>query len=174
VRALHQRRKFAAEKLARAWQNEQRICLFGPAIVHPAPIVPRDHPNITVVEGGTAALAVLADHDTAGFDLICAPDALDGCDSVALVQLLAAVHRLIAPCGTAIVSALLPHYTGAGWAQVCLNWQPHVHTEAALRVAAAAAGLSSQLFRDATGCLVWCMLQRTPGDLDRGIENACR
>ncbi len=170
MRALRDRRHFADQWIARAWRDGLKICLVGDdGAIGDGVLHGRDQANVTKIDNQLARLPQHTAEPGAAFDLFCAPGLADTADAAALRQRLTALRRALAPTGTAILSALLPHHMGAGWARACLDWHPHVHAEPALLRLAADAGFSAQFCNDESNCLVWCVLRPAPAIQQRGI-----
>ena len=166
VRALHRRWQFVDQQVARAWRDGIDICLVGSAAADAVgALCGRDLSNVT----RAVDLSALRKQRGATYDFICAADIADTSDASALKALFAALRQRLAPGGTAMLSALLPHHIGAGWAQTCLNWRPRQHSGPALLRLAAAARLEAQIFNDETNCIVWCVLRRASGSDRRGL-----
>ncbi len=155
IRALRDRQYEAARQLKMAWDADRKVCLFDADAV-----LPLSHPKAHHLAGTHFAsvddLSVMAND----FDLISAVQIADHLDNSQLAALIAKLAVHVSPQGAITVSSILPDHLGSGWRQACHQQYRYCHSEAELAEHAAAAGLKSHIYQDATGCLAWAELRR--------------
>jgi hypothetical protein len=177
ARAVRDRRRGTEDRLMRAWQSGQRICVLGYGQVRALDVLKgQDLSNVTIVVQDAIALARLAEefgasvtlvHDettpflsgpktsAAHFDLICACDLPDRNDSRELAALLLASHTRLTPTGKVLFASFVPQHLGAGWRSICLRWALTCHREPDLIMLGEQVGLSVRTHGDLTNSVVW-------------------
>jgi hypothetical protein len=159
VRALRQQHNDYADRLHRSAQQGLKICLFANSDNSAFIALKPAHLEMVTRVAPNDALAFLqsAAAQSANFDLILAPDALNQNTSA---QYLSRMSACLDQQGSIVVSAMLKHHLGAGWRSACLNWNPHCHDEESLERLASGAGMTARTYHDETGCVIWGELRR--------------
>jgi hypothetical protein len=161
TRALRQRHEHAERQLIRAWRKGQKIWLIiDPQYDLLSSLDGFDTSNIIINSHGDIRKSAVID-GVAGetFDLILAPHLPDQITVQAMAQLIVSVSDRISAAGAFVTSALRNGHPGTGWRRACFSWEPRCHTEAAL-AQMTAKGLTSQSYRDETGCVNWVEMHR--------------
>ena len=160
VHAIIKRADHAGPILAQAWQDGRSICVMSSDPSRALRMLTgRDQSNITVCSASQMAAGTR-------YDLIYVPDLLFETDAATLAAMFSRLAAHLTPDGLALLTSLIPDHLGAGWRQLCLNWEPHCHNAQTLSAAADLAGVNARFYDDPQGCVLWCELARGGGDDD--------
>jgi hypothetical protein len=177
ARAVQGRRRGTEDRLMRAWQSGQRICVLGHGQLRALQVLRGlDVSNVTVVSKDSIVLARLGEEfgasvklvydetvaflsspsaSTARFDLICACDLPDRHDAPELAALLLASRASLTETGKVLFASFVPQHLGAGWRSICLGWALTCHRKPDLIKLAEQAGLEAHIHSDVTNSIVW-------------------
>jgi hypothetical protein len=177
ARAVRGRRQGTEDRLMRAWQSGQKICVLGPGQLRALQVLKgQDLSNVTVVSHDPAALAEVGEtfgahvtrvHDDDAaflsapigsihhFDLVCACDLPDQKSAPELAALLLASRASLTETGKVLFASFVPQHLGAGWRSICMRWALTCHREPDLIKLAETAGLAAHTHCDVTNSVVW-------------------
>jgi hypothetical protein len=177
ARAIKGRRRGTEDRLMRAWQSGQKICVLGQGQLRALQVLKgQDLSNVTVVSQDPAALAEVGEtlganvklvHDEAAaflsspigstphFDLVCACDLPDQMSAPELATLLLASRASLSETGKVLFASFVPQHLGSGWRSICLRWALTCHREPDLIKLAEAVGLAARTHGDVTNSIVW-------------------
>jgi hypothetical protein len=192
ARAIRERRASTTQKLMRAWQSGQKICVLGHGQVCALQVLSgQDLSNVTIVSddpasfsnmrqtlGASVALVEnepVAFLEQAGangqrFDLICASEVPDQIKPQDLGPLLARVRGSLSKSGKLIFASFVPQHLGAGWHAICLGWTLNCYLEGQWSALSDQARLSVHTCRDATNSVVWSAFSRISDDASWGAN----
>lgn len=190
ARALRERRATTTQKLMRAWQGGQKICVLGHGQVcalralsgqdlSNVTIVSDDPTSFTNLRQTLGANVILAENQPINFleqaaakgqhfDLICASELPDQCAPSFLAHLLAAARGSLSQTGKLILASFVPQHLGAGWHRICLGWTLNCYLEGQWSDLSDQARLSVHTCSDATNSIVWSEFSRISNDVSWG------
>jgi hypothetical protein len=190
ARALRERRQSTQDRLQRAWQSGQRICVIGNGQFRALEaLAGYDLSNITLIaptlETGShlsqkfsGAVVLLEEQsvpfptniaaDSPKFDLICAADLPDQSDIDFLRALVVASQSYLSETGKIVFASFLPHHLGTGWRTVCLKWALNCFDERDLVTLGQKVGLHAKIYRDASNSVVWSEFSKTTNSYSWG------
>lgn len=190
ARALRERRAMTTQKLMRAWQAGQKICVLGHGQVCALQILSgQDLSNVTIVsndptsfsnmrqtlgpsvffvENEPVAFLEQAAVNGQRFDLICASEVPDQCEPRNLAPLLAGVQGSLSKAGKLIFASFVPQHLGAGWHTICLGLTLNCYLEGQWSALSNQARLSVHTYRDATNSVVWSEFSKISDDASWG------
>jgi extracellular factor (EF) 3-hydroxypalmitic acid methyl ester biosynthesis protein len=182
AQAVRGRRELAANLVQDASGRGERICSLACGHLREVDDLPdRNFANITAVDQDALSVdyvrgrhpvsldvrqinvfgflrGALAKGDK--YDLIYTLGFTDYCDRGAMSLLYRLMTRCLADTGTILVANFTPGHLAQGWLEVCLDWHLIYRDESVMRRHAEENGLDCELWRDATGSVLYSKLKR--------------
>lgn len=182
AQGVRMRRDHAQGVIERAWSEGKRICslacghlreaddLVGNDLSNVVAVdqdrlsleeVRRKHgASLTIVQANVFSYLQRAARSGTQFDLIYTLGLTDYLDERAMQLLHRLAHSCLAPGGRFMLANFVPQHLAVGWLDAIMDWHLIYRDEIDLAKFAFEAGLVPKTWRDPSGCIAWCEMEK--------------